>query len=383
MRIVLAPDSFKGSLSATKACLAMQEGIWSVERDAEIVLLPMADGGEGTIESLVHAIGGSVREAMVRDPLGREVLASYGVLADGRTAVVEMAQASGHTLLSKEERNPLAASTYGTGQLISRCLDEGYRNVLLGLGGSATNDGGTGMMRALGVRFLDGDGMELPEGGGALGELRRIDLSGLDSRLSETKVTAVTDVRNALCGNEGASRIFGPQKGASEADVRFLDDALAVYASIVKEQLGLDVAAVPGAGAAGGMGAGALAFLRAELRPGFELLDETYRFGEKIADADLILTGEGRLDRQTLSGKVVSGVCRRARERGVPVVALCGSVALSASEMDELGLAASLSIVTGPCELGEAAANAYEWTRDRTEQLMQLIKLGGRLRVVT
>ncbi|MBO9597563.1 MAG: glycerate kinase [Cohnella sp.] len=380
MRIVLAPDSFKGSLSATMACLAMQEGIRNVAIDAEIVHLPMADGGEGTIESLIHALGGSVREAAVRDPLGREVLAAYGVLADGRTAVVEMAQASGHTLLSKEERNALAASTYGTGQLISRCLDEGYRNVLLGLGGSATNDGGAGMMRALGARFLDGDGAELPEGGSALGKLRRIDLSGLDPRLSETKVTAVTDVRNALCGDEGASRIFGPQKGASEADVRVLDDALAVYAAVLKEQLGLDVAEVPGAGAAGGMGAGALAFLGAELRPGFELLAETYRFGEKIADADLILTGEGRLDRQTLSGKVVSGVCRSAREHDVPVVALCGAVTLTASEMDEFGLAASLSIVRGPCDLSDAVANAYEWTRDRTEQLMRLMKLGGRLR---
>ncbi|WP_027087930.1 glycerate kinase [Cohnella panacarvi] len=379
MRIVLAPDSFKGSLSATKACLAMQEGIRSVERDAEIVHLPMADGGEGTIESLVHALGGSVREALVRDPLGREVLASYGVLADGRSAVVEMAQASGHTLLSKEERNPLAASTYGTGQLISRCMDEGYRNVLLGLGGSATNDGGTGMMRALGVRFLDGDGAELPEGGGALGKLGRIDLSGLDPRLAETTVTAVTDVRNALCGDEGASRVFGPQKGATEADIRVLDNALAVYAVVVKEQLGIDVASVPGAGAAGGMGAGALAFLGAELRPGFELLAETYRFGERIKDADLIMTGEGRLDRQTLSGKVVSGVCRHARKRGVPVVSLCGAVALPASEMDKLGLIACLSIVPGPCELTEAVENAHAWTRERTEQLMRLIRLGGRI----
>lgn len=377
MRIVLAPDSFKGSLSATKACLAMQEGINNVVRDAEIVRLPMADGGEGTIESLVHALGGNIREATVRDPLGRDVLASYGVLADGRTAVVEMAQASGHTLLAKEERNPLAASTYGTGQLITRCLDEGYRKVLLGLGGSATNDGGTGMMRALGVRFLDSDGTELPEGGGALGKLRRIDLSGLDPRLAETKVTAVTDVRNALCGDDGASRVFGPQKGATEADIRVLDEALAVYAAVVKEQLGFDVVAVPGAGAAGGMGAGALAFLGAELRPGFELLAETYRFGEKIAGADLMMTGEGRLDRQTLSGKVVSGVCKHAREHGVPVVSLCGAVALSSSEMDELGLAASLSIVPGPCELSEAVANAYVWTRERTEQLMRLINLGG------
>ncbi len=380
MRIVLAPDSFKGSMSATKACLAMQDGIRSVVRDAEIVHLPMADGGEGTIESLVHALGGSVREAAVRDPLGREVLASYGVLADGRTAVVEMAQASGHTLLAKEERNPLAASTYGTGQLISRCLDEGYRNVLLGLGGSATNDGGTGMMRALGVRLLDGEGVELPEGGGALGKLKRIDLSGIDPRLAETKVTAVTDVRNVLCGDEGASRIFGPQKGATEDDILVLDDALAVYAAVVKEQLGIDVATVPGAGAAGGMGAGAFAFLGAELRPGFDLLAEIYRFREWIADADLVITGEGRLDRQTLSGKVISGVCRHSREVGVPVIALCGAVTLPSSEMDKLGLAASLSIVRGPCELSEAVANAYEWTRDRTEQLMRLIMLGGRLR---
>ena len=380
MRIVLAPDSFKGSLSAAKICMAMEEGIRSACPDAQVVHLPMADGGEGTIESLIAALGGSIREATVRDPLGREVRASYGVLADGRTAVVETAQASGFTLLSNEERNPLVASTFGTGQLISRCLDEGYRNVLVGLGGSATNDGGTGMMRALGVRFLDGGGAELPEGGGALGKLKRIDLSGKDPRLAELKVTAITDVRNVLCGEDGASRVFGPQKGASEADVSLLDEALAVFAMILKEQLGADVAAVPGAGAAGGMGAGVLAFLGAELRPGFELLAETYRFGERIADADLMITGEGKLDRQTLSGKVVSGVCRQAHERGVPVVALCGAVALPAGELDELGLTAGLSIALGPCELSEAVANAYAWTRDRTEQLMRLIKLGGQLR---
>lgn len=379
MRIVLAPDSFKGSLSAAKACMAMEEGIRSVQPDAQVVHFPMADGGEGTIESLILALGGSVREASVRDPLGREVRAGYGVLADGRTAVVEMAQASGHALLSKQERNPLVASTYGTGQLIKRCLDEGFREVLLGLGGSATNDAGTGMMRALGVRFLDGAGAELPEGGGYLGKLMRIDLSGIDLRLTELKVTAITDVRNVLCGENGASWVFGPQKGASETDVHRLDEGLGVFAEVAKAQLGIDVAGVPGSGAAGGMGAGALAFLGAELRPGFELLAEHYRFAERIADADLIVTGEGRLDRQTLSGKVVAGVCRQARGAGVPVVALCGAVALSAQEMDAFGLAASLSIVSRPCELNEAVSNAYAWTRDRTEQLMRLIRLGGRL----
>ncbi|MFC5531265.1 glycerate kinase [Cohnella yongneupensis] len=376
MRIVLAPDSLKGSLTATQACQAIEEGILNVAPDTEIVRLPMADGGEGTIESLVYALGGSIREATVRDPLGREVRASYGVLADGITTVVELAQASGHTLLSKQERNPLVASTYGTGQLIARCLDDGYRNVLLGLGGSATNDAGTGMMRALGVRFLDEAGLPLPDGGDALGALRTIDLSSIDPRLAETKVTAVTDVRNALCGDDGASRVFGPQKGATEADVRRLDEALSTFADVVKRQLGFDVAVMPGAGAAGGTGAGALAFLGAELRPGCELLADYYRFDERIAGADLIITGEGRLDAQTLSGKVVAGLCRRARVQGVPVAALCGSIGLSAREMDAIGLAAAMSIVSGPCNLSEAVDHAYEWMRDRAEQLMRIVRLG-------
>ena len=373
------PDSFKGSLSAAEVCRAIDEGIGSVLPDVEVVSLPLADGGEGTIESLVFTLGGEVREAVVHDPLGREVKASYGVLVDGRTAVVELAQASGLPLLSEEERNPLIVSTYGTGQLISRCLDEGYRNILLGLGGSATNDAGTGMLRALGVRFLDEAGVPLPEGGGSLGALRTIDLSGMDPRIAEARFTCVTDVRNPLCGDNGASRIFGPQKGASDEDVALLDAALATFAQVVHRQLGVDVADVPGAGAAGGTGAGALALLGAELRPGFDLLADLYGFDERIAGADLIITGEGRLDAQTESGKVVSGVCARAAKQGVPVVALCGSVTVTAKEMDALGLAGALSIVGGPCALSEAVKNAYKWTRERAEQLMRLVQLGGRL----
>lgn len=380
MRIVLAPDSFKGSLSATEACLAMEEGVRRAFADAEIAHLPMADGGEGTIESLIHALGGTVREATVRDPLGRDVSARYGVLADGVTAVVELAQASGYALLEADERNALVASTYGTGQLLMRCLDEGYRRILLGLGGSATNDAGAGLLRALGVKFLDDAGRELPDGGGSLGSLRRIDLSGLDPRLAETKVMAVTDVRNPLCGEQGASRVYGPQKGASAADVALLDAALGNFAAVVRRQLGRDVAKVPGAGAAGGVGAGALAFLGAELRPGFALLAELYRFGERIAGADLVLTGEGRLDAQTLSGKVVAGVCELAGGHGVPVAALVGSAAMRGEDMDRIGLAAALSIVSGPCTLEDAVANAYAWTADRTEQLMRLVRLGGSVR---
>lgn len=380
MRIVLAPDSFKGSLSATEACLAMEEGIRRVFPNAEVAHLPMADGGEGTIESVILALGGAVREAIVRDPLGRDVVARYGVLTDGATAVVELAQASGHALLEAGERDPLVASTYGTGQILRRCLDEGYRRVLLGLGGSATNDAGAGLLRALGVKFLDDAGRELPEGGGSLVALRRIDLSGLDPRLAETKVTAVTDVRNPLCGEHGASRVYGPQKGASAADVALLDTALGNFAAVVREQSGHDVAEAPGAGAAGGVGAGALAFLGAELRPGFALLAELYRFGERISGADLVLTGEGRLDAQTLSGKVVAGVCELAGEHGVPVAALVGSAAMRGEEMDRIGLAAALSIVSGPCSLEEAVANAYAWTAARAEQLMRLVRLGGNRR---
>ncbi|WP_373229444.1 glycerate kinase [Cohnella sp.] len=375
MRILIAPDSFKGSISAKDVGLAIEDGIRKVIPDADVVHLPLADGGEGTIESMVFALGGSVGEAIVHDPLGREIKASFGVLKDGNTVIIEMAQASGLPLLQEYERNPLITSTVGTGELIRHCLDKGYRHFLLGLGGSATNDAGMGMLKALGVQFLDSGGNNLPEGGASLNKLERIDTSNIDTRLKESSFIAVSDVRNILCGEHGASHIFGPQKGANAQEAALLDQALRRFGDVVNEQLNIDIITLPGSGAAGGIGAAAVAFLQAEIRSGIDLILEYYHFDDRIIGADLLITGEGKLDSQTLSGKVISGVCKKASLYNIPVVALCGSVQLSTSSMDDLGLTACLPIVNGPCRLEEAIANSYEWTRDRAEQMMRLAVL--------
>jgi glycerate kinase len=375
MRIVIAPDSFKGSISAKELCLAIEEGIRRVVPTADVVHMPMADGGEGTIESMVFALGGSVQEATVHDPLGREIKASYGVLEDGQTVIIEMAQASGLPLLREHERNPLITSSVGTGELIRHCLDEGYRHILISLGGSATNDAGVGMLNILGVQFLDSEGYLLPEGGAGLNKLERIDTSNMDPRLKETRFVVVSDVRNSLCGTNGASQVFGPQKGASPEDVILLDQALRRFGDVVNEQLNIDIISLPGSGAAGGMGAAAVAFLQAEMRSGIDLILEYYHFDDHIVGADLLITGEGKLDSQTLSGKVISGLCKKASAHNIPVVALCGSVELSSALMVDLGLTACLPIVKGPCRLEEAIANSYEWTRERAEQMMRLAVL--------
>jgi glycerate kinase len=373
MRIIIAPDSFKGSISAKALCLAIEEGIRRVVPEAEVVHMPMADGGEGTIESMVFALGGSMREATVKDPLGRDIKAFYGVLEGDEAVIIEMAQASGLPLLQVGERNPLITTSFGTGQLIRHCLDEGYRHILIGLGGSATNDAGMGMLKALGVEFLDIEGVSLPEGGESLSRLERIETSNMDPRLKETSFIAVSDVNNSLCGMDGASYVFGPQKGANPQEVVLLDEALRRFGDIVKNQLNLDITSMRGSGAAGGMGAAAIAFLQAEMRSGIDLVTEYYNFDKHILTADMVITGEGRLDSQTLSGKVISGVCKRAKNHDVPVVALCGSVELSSKAMDEIGLTACLSIVNGPCRLEEAFDHAYEWTIERTEQMMRLV----------
>ncbi len=373
MRIITAPDSFKGSLSAKDLCLAMEEGILKADPNAEVVHLPMADGGEGTIESMVFATHGEIFTAEVQDPLGRTIQARYGCLGDGRTAVIEMAQASGLPLLKEEERNPLIASSFGTGQLIRNCLDRGYSRILIGLGGSATNDGGMGMMRALGMEFLDAEGRSLPEGGAGLLALSRIDASRLDSRIANTSFIAASDVTNPLCGENGASHIFGPQKGADREAVLRLDAALKHYAEIIKRQFAVDIIEQPGAGAAGGMGAGAMAFLGAEMRSGIEIVMEFCHFSEQIERADLVMTGEGKLDSQTLSGKVIAGICKLAKQNRVPAVALCGSMSLQAKDMDLLGLDAGFSIVNGPCSLEQAIADAYRLTADKAEQIIRLL----------
>ncbi|MEH6366603.1 MAG: glycerate kinase [Pseudomonas marincola] len=357
MKIVIAPDSFKESLSALEVAEAIAKGWASVYPDAEICLLPMADGGEGTVDALLAATGGERRECQVRGPLGAPVQAHWGWLA-GNTAVIEMAAASGLHWVPSGQRDATVTSSYGTGELIREALDGGAKRIILGLGGSATNDGGAGLLQALGMRLLDRNGAELAAGGAALAQLYQIDMAGLDSRLLGVQVDVAADVDNPLCGPRGASAVFGPQKGASPEQVASLDAALQSMANVVAATLGEDFSQVPGVGAAGGLGFAAKAFLRAGFRPGIELVAELSGLAEAVQDADLVITGEGRLDAQSLHGKTPVGVARVAQAAGVPVIALAGSLGEGYQRMYPVGIDAAFSLAPGPITLEQACAQA-------------------------
>jgi len=325
-RVLVAPQEFKGSLTAREAAEAIVAGLRAAMPDADVVALPLADGGPGTVEALVSATGGELRRAEARDPLGRVVEARWGVLGTRPTAAIEMAAASGLTLLDEAERDPTRTSTAGTGDLLLTALSAGFDRILIGMGGSATNDGSAGLAQALDARLLDADGNELPPGGSALIRLASIDLAARDSRLARADIVAMTDVTNPLCGPDGASLVYGPQKGASPEVARQLDEALAHYAEIIERDLGVDVRSIPGAGAAGGLGAGLVAFCGAKIESGFDVVAETVGLHSKIAAADVVVTGEGRLDRQSAFGKTTAGVARMAGAANKPVLAIVGSV---------------------------------------------------------
>ncbi len=329
MRIVVAPDSFKESLSAEEACRAIARGVRRVCPDAVLELVPMADGGEGTVEALIAATGGRWFSTTVAGPLGEPVDAVWGMLGGGgRTAVLEMAAASGLGLVPPNRRNPLHTTTLGTGELIRAALDHGAENLLVGIGGSATTDGGAGAAQAVGVRFLDAAGAVCPAGltGGRLADVVGIDLASRDPRIAAVTIEAACDVDNPLCGPRGAAAVFGPQKGAGPDAVRRLDTNLNRLAGLIERDLGISVGDVPGAGAAGGLGAGLIAFFGARLRPGVELVMRALQLADRLAGADLVITGEGRIDGQSMMGKVISGVGRAARGCGVPAIALVGSI---------------------------------------------------------
>lgn len=372
MRIVLAPQELKGSLTAVGAAEAMAVGVRRALPSAAIDRAPVADGGPGTVVAVVQAAGGETRRARCRDPLGRPIEAAFGLIDGGRTAVIEMAAAAGIALLAPGELDPMRTSTEGVGDLIRAALDAGATHLIVGLGGSATNDGGAGMARALGARLLDADGQELTPGGAALTRLARIDVSGMDPRLTSVRVEGATDVRNPLCGPDGASAVYGPQKGATPAQVEALDAALRHYADILRRDLGVDVLDVPGAGAAGGLGAGLIAFLHAALRSGFDLVAEATGLEDRIAAAALVLTGEGRLDGQSLFGKTTVGVARLARRHGVPAVALCGSLGDAWQRTLAEGLTSARSIAPGPITLAEMQHRAAELLTDAAEQTVRL-----------
>ena len=359
MKIVIAPDSFKGSLTAVEVSDAIEQGIREIFPESEIVKIPMADGGDGTAHCLVNATGGKILIEKVTGPLGDEVLASYGILGDKKTAVIEMAEASGLTLVPENRRNPLVTTTYGTGQLIKFALDQGCRKMIIGIGGSATNDGGAGMVQALGAKLLDKDGEEIGFGGGELKKVFRIDTKYLDNRLSETKVLVASDVSNPLCGPQGASRIYGPQKGATPEVIEELDESLAYFAGIIKRDLNKDVKDIPGAGAAGGLGASLMAFLNAELRPGIEIIIEIVKLEQAIKGADLVITGEGKIDSQTIYGKAPIGVAKIAKKYHIPVIAVAAIIGNDADIVYQYGINTLLKISEPPMNLNESKAKKY------------------------
>ena len=370
LKIIIAPDSFKGSLTAIEAAEAIALGVRNAVPDAECALIPLADGGEGTVQALVQASGGRIVQVPAADPLGNRIQSFFGILGDEWTAVVEMAAASGLTLVPQRRRNPMVTTTYGAGELIRAALDAGCRRIILGIGGSATNDGGIGMIQALGGSFSDDDGREVGFGGRELARIRKIDVSGLDPRLNGIELVVASDVSNPLTGPDGASAVFGPQKGATPEMVSALDAGLRNLAEVIRCDLRIDVESLPGAGAAGGLGAAAIAFLHADLRPGIEIVLEATHFIDQLEGAALVITGEGRVDAQTLRGKAVMGALDAARSKGVPVLVLAGSVDPDGYELLNRGAIAVIPIITEPMGLDVAFACAGELLTRTTEQAM-------------
>lgn len=360
LKIVIAPDSFKESLTALEVANAIEEGFKRVLPNAIYVKVPVADGGEGTVQAMVDACGGDIIKLPVSGPLGDEVEAFYGLLGDGRTAVIEMAAASGLHLVPFAKRNPLLTSSFGTGTLILHALNKGVKKIILGLGGSATNDGGVGMMTALGARFLTKDGQAVRNGGQGLSGIAHIDTAHLDSRLVDVHFEVACDVDNPLCGRKGASAVFGPQKGATPGMAAQLDSNLGHYANQLKLLSGKDVRDIEGAGAAGGMGAALLAFLSTRFRPGIEIVMETVGLQEKVAGASLVITGEGRIDSQTLHGKAPVGVARIAKAAGCKVIAIAGCLSTDSQVVHQHGFDAVFSITPGPMDLQEALLTGAE-----------------------
>jgi glycerate kinase len=378
VKIVIAPDSFKESLSALAVAAAIEAGMREIFPDAEYLKLPVADGGEGTVQALIDATAGRRVAARVSGPLGVQVDAFYGLTGAG-DAVIEMAAASGLELVAPQARDPRTATSRGTGELILHALDRGSRRFVLGVGGSATNDGGAGMLQALGVRLLDSDGVEIGPGGAALARLARIDLAGLDPRIADSVFDIACDVSNPLTGPHGASAIFGPQKGATPAMVAQLDASLAHYADIVAAASASDQRALAGAGAGGGIALAMVVFLRGRLRPGIEIVTEAVRLDEALRGADLVVTGEGRIDGQTVNGKTPMGVARVAAVHGVPVIAIGGGLAPDAGAVHAHGIDAVFAAVSRPCTVAEALADAAQNLRTAARNVAAALQMGARL----
>jgi glycerate 2-kinase len=375
MKIIIAPDSYKESLTALEVCNGIEEGFRKVYPFADYIKIPIGDGGEGTVQSLVDSTGGKIIQLPVTGPLGILINSFYGISGDGQTAFIEMAAASGLQLVSKEHRNPLFTTTKGTGELILDALDHGVKNIILGLGGSATNDAGVGMASALGVKFLNHSGEEIPPFANNLHSLRFIDISNMDKRIKDVKFEAACDVDNPLIGAKGASVIFGPQKGATEEMIRILDENLSNYAEMVERCLGVPIKYMPGAGAAGGLGASVVALLDGELKKGIDIVLDYSSFEQHLHEGDLVITGEGRIDSQTIHGKAPIGVAYRAKKYNLPVIAIAGSVSSDHQVVFQHGIDAVFSIVNGATTLEEALKQGKENLINTSENVARLIKV--------
>ena len=376
LKILIAPDSFKGSLSSQQYCDICERAIKSVTRDIIIFKYPMADGGEGTVESLVLNTNGKIKYTNVKAPLGNNIKAKYGILGDGKTGVIEMSSASGLTLVSQENRNPFNTSTYGTGQLVLKLLDEGCTHIIMGIGGSATNDGGAGMMEALGFKLMDKNGDIIKKGAKGLRDLNSIDVTKKDNRLDEVKFTVACDVTNPLCGYNGASYVYGPQKGAKEEDLPILDSILKNFAQVVKKELGVEILNVEGSGAAGGLGGGLLAFLNAELKRGFDIVSEIVGIEEvfKTKEIDLVITGEGKIDYQTLNNKLPIGIGKLSKKYQVPVIAIVGTIGERYEKIYDFGINSIFSIIDKPEKLDYAMKNADKLLYSTVRNIFMLLE---------
>ena len=374
MKIVIAPDSFKESMTAKEACIAIQKGFEKIFKDSEYILVPMADGGEGTTEALVNSTNGVIYKVETTNPIGEKIVSKFGILGDGKTAIIEMAQASGLELIPKEKRNPMITTTYGTGELIKSALDKNIKTILIGIGGSATNDGGAGMIQALGGKLLDKNGKEIGFGGGELSKLHKIDLSNLDERLKNIKIIVACDVNNPLTGERGASYIFGKQKGGTSEMIEILDKNLKHFSNVMKRDLGIDVENISGAGAAGGLGGGLMGFLSAELKKGIDIVIEYSKFEEKVQGADLVITGEGSIDSQTRFGKTPYGVAKVAKKYNIPVIALSGNVGKDIDVLYDYGFNAIFPILPRVQTLEEALSQGKENLEKTSENIARLIR---------
>ena len=374
MKFVLASDSFKESMTSIEACSAMEKAIKKVKNDAEVIKVPMADGGEGTVEALVNSTDGTFIETEVLNPLGRKIKSSYGILGDKKTAVIEMAKASGIELINRNERNPLITTTYGTGELIKHAVDNGIKHIVIGIGGSATNDGGCGMLQALGIKLLDAHNNEVPFGGGSLDKIEKIDISDIHKGIKDVTFEVACDVTNPFVGPTGASYVFGPQKGADPEMVKLLDNNLKHFAEKIKETLNIDIAEVPGAGAAGGLGGALLAFLNAELKSGIELVIKYTGLEEKVQGADYVFTGEGAIDGQTIFGKTPVGVSKVAKKYNIPVIAFGGRVSDDADNLFEEGIIALFSIMRGVESLDDALKNGAHNLEKTVENVVRTLR---------